>query len=175
VARAGRRSARLHTRRRGNELDLLLDLGLPGIVFLGLCLWLVRKAVKAARTESDLESHRLEGPLADELAAAQKRAAESQRRNLAPLPDISENANANPNPDPLSRADFVGADPLHLALIAALIGEADVQLLWARSTATHAVWCERRAGADVLRVIRVDGGKIVNHWSFGEFPTSPPP
>jgi hypothetical protein len=126
----------------------------------------VRKAVKAARTESDLESHRLEGPLADELTAAQHRAAASQQRNLAPVPDIAENPNpnANPFPDPLSRANLHGADPTHLALIAPLIGEAEV--LWVRSTSTHAVWCERRAGADVLRLIRVEGGRIVQQWSF---------
>jgi len=32
------------------SLDLLLDLGLPGIVFLALCIWLVRRAVRAALT-----------------------------------------------------------------------------------------------------------------------------
>jgi hypothetical protein len=134
--------------------------------------------VKAARTESDLETHALTGPLADELAEAQARA---QRVNPDPRPAPAPapaparepeperepktlNLNLNPFPDPLSRADVVDADPVHLALIAALIGDAD--LLWARSTPTHAVWCERRAGKDLLRVIRVEGAKIVQHWSF---------
>ena len=36
------------------SLDLLLDLGLPGIVFLALCFWLVRRVVRAALTERDL-------------------------------------------------------------------------------------------------------------------------
>ena len=36
-------------------MDHLLDIGLPGLVFLGLCAWLIRKVVKAARTERDLE------------------------------------------------------------------------------------------------------------------------
>jgi len=134
--------------------------------------------VKAARTESDLETHALTGPLADELAEAQARA---QRVNPDPRPapapaparepeperepkTLNLNLNLNPFPDPLSRADVVDADPVHLALIAALIGDAD--LLWARSTETHAVWCERRAGKDLLRVIRVEGAKIVQHWSF---------
>jgi len=44
-------------------LDLLLDLGLPGVVFLGLCAWLIRKAARAARTEADLEGERLQGAL----------------------------------------------------------------------------------------------------------------
>jgi hypothetical protein len=51
-------------------------------------------------------------------------------------------------------------------LIAALIDNGDAQLLWARSTPTHAVWCERRAGRDILRVIRVESGRIVDHSSF---------
>jgi hypothetical protein len=59
--------APLLARRRGNELDLLLDLGLPGIVFLALAVWLIRKAVKAARTEDALEHQRFQGTLADEL------------------------------------------------------------------------------------------------------------
>ena len=50
----------------------------------------MRKAVKAARTESALESHSFEGPLADELAAAQQRAEESQRRNLSAVRDVAE-------------------------------------------------------------------------------------
>jgi hypothetical protein len=140
--------------------------------------------MKAARTESDLESHTLTGPLADELAKAQARAervnpdprrARARAPALAPEPERERkrepepktpnlNLNLNPFPDPLSRADVVDADPLHLSLIAALIG--DAHLLWARSTGTHAVWCERRAGKDVLRVIRVEGARIVQHWSF---------
>ena len=51
-----------------SELDLLLDLGLPALVFLSLAVWLIRKAVKAARTEEGLEKDRFEGSLADELA-----------------------------------------------------------------------------------------------------------
>ncbi|HET7789066.1 MAG TPA: hypothetical protein VFL36_24040 [Myxococcales bacterium] len=131
--------------------------------------------MKAARTERDLESHRLTGPLADELAEAQSRAAAAQHRNLTAVPDIADdanaNANANPNPDPLSRADVVGATPAHLALIAVLIDEANARLLWARSTPTHAVWCERRRDTkarsrDVLCVIRIEKGEIVARWSF---------
>jgi hypothetical protein len=91
VARAGRRSARLHTRRRGNELDLLLDLGLPGIVFVALAVWLIRKAVKAARTEDDLEHQRFQGNLADELARGRAVAA-----GQAPADPVA----ANPRHEP---------------------------------------------------------------------------
>jgi len=61
------------------SLDLLLDLGLPGIVFLALCAWLVRRAVRAALTERDLERDRLQGGLAEELRAGRARAEAAQR------------------------------------------------------------------------------------------------
>lgn len=50
--------------------DVLRDLTGPALVFIGLCAWLIRKVVKAARTESDLEGERLAGALADELSRA---------------------------------------------------------------------------------------------------------
>ena len=53
-------------------MDRLLDLGVPGLIFVGLCLWLVRKVIKAARTEGDLEGERLQGALAEELSAARR-------------------------------------------------------------------------------------------------------
>src|ERR1700716_3127902 len=49
-------------------LDRFLDIGLPGLVFLGLCAWLIRKAMKAARTERDLEEERLGGAFREGLA-----------------------------------------------------------------------------------------------------------
>ncbi|MGZ6143517.1 MAG: hypothetical protein ACXWLM_09265, partial [Myxococcales bacterium] len=58
-----------------------LAVWLPGLVFVGLAVWLVRKIWRAARTEGDLEDERLEGALADELRAARQRAA-----GLAPPP-----------------------------------------------------------------------------------------
>src|SRR5207248_7215572 len=63
----------------GMSLDLLLDLGLPGIVFLALCAWLVRRALRAALTERDLERDRLQGGLAEELRAGRARAEAAQR------------------------------------------------------------------------------------------------
>ena len=55
---------------------MFFEIGLPGIVFLGLAVWLIRKVAKAARTEEDLEGNRLQGALAEELQAARLRAAE---------------------------------------------------------------------------------------------------
>lgn len=139
-------------------LDLLLDLGLPGLVFLGLCVWLIRKAARAARTEADLEGERLQGALAEELRAARTRAEQSQRPGLAavPIPDV----------DALAGADVRGADPAHLAVVAR--SAEGVTVLWVRSNEAHVVWCERGgAGREVIRVARVEGGAVAERWSFG--------
>ena len=130
----------------------LVDLGLPGLVFVGLCVWLVRKVVKAARTEGDLEGNRLQGVLAEELQAARQRAASVQRAPLSavPGPEVAEplprpqpspspqpqpktpNRAPSPLPDPspipLSTADLTSANPDHLPLVAALVSDRESQL-----------------------------------------------
>lgn len=160
-------------------MHFLLDLGLPGLVFLGLSAWLVRKAVKAARTERDLEGDRLQGALAEELQAARARAAAVQRPQLA---KVAEEAPA-PSKEPLAGADLRGANPEHLALIEALVTGREAQLhlhapgrlevLWVRSSVTHVAWCERRhaegaeAPREVICVARIEGKKLAQRWSFG--------
>jgi hypothetical protein len=173
-------------------LDRFLDIGLPGLVFLGLCAWLIRKTMKAARTERDLEEQRLEGTFAEELRAARARAAASQRPNLvAVAPPEPEAAAEAPPRDPLAAADVHEADPAHLPLVAGMVREREqllrthvgptdverrVEVLWVRSNATHAVWCERRhattpaagvATRDVICVAQIEGGAVVERWSFG--------
>ena len=174
-------------------LDRFLDIGLPGLVFLGLCTWLIRKAMKAARTERDLEEERLEGTFAEELRAARARAAASQRPNLvAVAPPEAEAAAEAPPLDPLAAADVREADPAHLPLVAGMVrereqllraqhvGPADVErrveVLWVRSNEAHAVWCERRhattpaagvATRDVICVAQIEDGAVVERWSFG--------
>jgi hypothetical protein len=145
-------------------LDLILDLGLPGLVFLGLCVWLIRKVARAARTEADLESERLQAALADELRAARERAERSQP-GLAAVPAAEV--------DPLAGADVRGADPAHLAVVARE-GEksrragAGVKVVWVRSNERYAVWCERSGGGrEVIWVARVEGGAVAERWSFG--------
>lgn len=144
-------------------LDLLLDLGLPGLVFFGVCVWLIRKAARAARTEADLEGERLQGALAEELRAARTRAEQSQRPGIAAVP--------TPDVDALAGADVRGADPAHLAVVARERSGAagmGVTVLWVRSNETHAVWCERSGGGrEVIRVARVEGGAVAERWSFG--------
>jgi len=146
-------------------LDLLLDLGLPGLVFLGICVWLIRKAARAARTEADLEGERLQGALAEELRAARARAEQSQRPGLAAVPTAGA--------DPLAGADVRGADPAHLAVVArererSAAAGMGVTVLWVRSNESHAVWCERSGeGREAIRVARVEGGAVAEQWSFG--------
>ena len=84
-------------------MDRLLDLGLPGLVFLALCFWLVRKAVRAARTEGDLEGERLTGAFAEELAAAKALAAGKPRLVppvALPTPTAKPFPLAAPSPSP---------------------------------------------------------------------------
>ena len=65
-------------------------------------------------------------------------------------------------------------------LLRAQVGPTDperrVEVLWVRSNATHAVWCERRrattsaAGGttrEVICVARIEDGAVMERWSFG--------
>ena len=150
------------------SLDLLLDLGLPGIVFLALCVWLVRRALRAARTERDLEGERLQGALADELRAARAQAEASQRPQLAAVEAAESRTQV---------ADVRGANPGHVRIVEEFArqraqGGEGLELLWVRSNASHAVWCERRLPSsgpprEVICVARIEGGAAVERWSFG--------
>jgi hypothetical protein len=156
------------------SLDLLLDLGLPGIVFLALCFWLVRRAVRAARTERDLEGERLQGAFAEELRAARARAEAVQRPQLTAVEAVAPR-------DPAAAADVRGAHPAHVRIVEEIaregargnpVGTAAVELLWIRSNASHAVWCERHTATsgtmrEVICVARIESGAVVERWSFG--------
>jgi hypothetical protein len=170
-------------------VDRLVDFGLPGLVFLGLLVWLLRKVLRAARTESDLEGERLSGALADELRAAKALAAASGATGPRLVVPLVQPA-AEPL-GPLHGADIRGATAEHLQIIESLAldreaalrlaqtGESDIprriEVLWAKSTATHAVWCERRHAAalaaaamtrDVICVVRIENGKPGERWSY---------
>jgi hypothetical protein len=172
-------------------MDRLVDFGLPGLVFLALLFWLVRKVLRAAQTESDLEGERLSGALAQELRAAKAVAAAASAGGprLVPL-EPSEPVPVAVPLGPLDGADVHGATREHLDIIEALAleretalraahsGETDVprrvEVLWAKSTETHAVWCERRNAAtfaaagisrEVICVVRVENGKPAERWS----------
>ena len=165
----------------------MFELGLPGIVFLVLCIWLVRKIWRAARTESDLEGNRLQGTFAEELAQGRARAAgEPQASSPARLVAVPP----PPPPDLFAHADVATA--AHLAIVRQLVEEREAQLrsleigpsdvarrvevLWVRSVPDHLAWCERRHAAtraasamtrDVICVARLDKGAIAERWFFG--------
>jgi hypothetical protein len=145
---------------------MLLELGLPGLVFLALCIWLIRKALKAARTEGDLEQERLTGALADELRAARARAAlaSAGKPLLAPAPPAQDERR-----DPLVGADLRGANPEHVRLVLELERDKDVEVAWVRSSSTHVAWCERQLPRESLRevicVARVENGALLERWS----------
>src|SRR5436305_15084320 len=113
-------------------------LWLPRIVFLAIWLWGVRKLWIAARNEDVLTEQRLS--------------------QVVPLPRPQLAPVRPPAPlKPLDGADLELADPAHLPLVEQMAAEREQQLraqhpaaagrrvevLWVRSNATHAVWCER--------------------------------
>jgi hypothetical protein len=185
-----------------------LDLGLAGLVFIGLCVWLIRKVAKAAGTEGDLEAERLQRALADELSLARSKetttAAKTKTANPTAKATATQNQNANKRENEAANqneqehenvfadADLRGADPAHLPLISDLVAEREqsaraqhkgptdvprrIEVLWVRSTPTHAVWCERRHAAtlaaramtrDVICVALIERGRVTDRWSFG--------
>jgi hypothetical protein len=198
-----------------------LDLGLAGLVFIGLCVWLIRKVAKAAGTEGDLEAERLQRALADELSLARSKATATAtttktataNRTARATATATQNQNANKRENEAAnqneqeqesvlgqqeqenifgRADLTAATPAHLPLISDLVAEREqsaraqhkgptdvprrIEVLWVRSTPTHAVWCERRHAAtlaaramtrDVICVALIERGRVTDRWSFG--------
>lgn len=150
-------------------------LWLPGIVFLAVCAWVVRKLFVAARNEAVMTEQRL-ASFAGELPRAE----------LAPPPKLSPIA--APPLQPLDGADLANAEPLHLPLVEQMVAEREQQLraqhpgaagrsvevLWVRSNPTHVAWCERRHPAspaarprDVICVAKVHNGAVAERWTFG--------
>ena len=165
------------------HLDVLRDLWGPGLVFLFLVFWLVRKAWKAARTEGELE-HEREYYAAQALRDRERAASESPASSDAissaggaiasggasssgsrprAVPDVSE--------DPLAGADLSHARADHVAAVTALLlaetPRPPVEILWVRSLGPHAAWLEKGlAGSQRLRVAKVEAGTIVERWTF---------
>jgi hypothetical protein len=145
-------------------LDALRDLWGPGLVFLALCIWLIRRVVRAARTESQLEEERLRAFAAE----------------ATPHPSLATKLTPVPRERPagaLDGADVRGANPDHLDALAAAMAEAprlpEPEVPWVRSAGSHVAWCERRRGAsgsalrEVICVAEVQDGKLVGRWQFG--------
>jgi hypothetical protein len=130
-------------------VSFLLDLGLAGLVFVGLCVWLIRKVAKAAGTEGELEAERLQRALADELSMARSKATTTatatktatanpiatatatanatananQNQNANKRENEAANQNEQEHENVFARADLTGADPAHLPLISDLVAE----------------------------------------------------
>jgi hypothetical protein len=143
--------------------EALRDLWGPGLVFIVLCGWLVRRALRAARNESILEEQRMRNALGnpdDPVGEAQSPAA------ISPVPDA---------PQRFSTADVRGTSQEHLEMVTRLVAEREsipgarrIEVLWVRSTATHVAWAERRpAQREVICVAQIDSGKVVARWQFG--------
>jgi hypothetical protein len=144
--------------------EALRDLWGPGLVFVFLCAWLVRRALRAARNESILEEQRLRDALGDLADVPPPPESRSSPPELRPAPT-----------DPLAGADVRGALKEHLDAVGRLVHEREAvpgsrraEVRWVRSTATHVVWSELRASQrEVICIAQIDSGKIVARWQFG--------
>ncbi len=137
----------------GVPLDAFTDLLGPGLVFLLLAFWLVRKAFRAARTERQLE-----GEQGETLRSYQP--APPARPHLVPV-------QAAPA---LAGADLSHARAEHVAAVAALLAEGPahaLEVLWVRSLGAHVAWLEQLpAGEQALHVVRFEGGQLAERWTF---------
>src|SRR5216683_1774899 len=131
--------------------DALRDLWGPGLVFLALCAWLVRRALRAARNEAILEEQRLRefanGTLTSDAPSP------STSPSTSTLPSTSTPTSPLRVPLQLFRADVRGASQEHLDVLARLLAEREaaagakrVDVLWVRSNPTHVAWAEMRPG-----------------------------
>src|SRR6266852_5203317 len=153
--------------------DALRDLWGPGLVFLALCAWLVRRALRAARNEAILEEQRLRefanGTLTSDAPSPSTSPSTSTLPSPSTLPSTSTSTSTStlPSPSPststptsplrvplqLFRADVRGASQEHLDVLARLLAEREaaagakrVDVLWVRSNPTHVAWAEMRPG-----------------------------
>ena len=167
--------------------DALRDLWGPGLVFIALCGWLVRRALRAARNESILEEQRLRDALGPQLnppsPSNSASASPSSSPSASPSPSTSTPTSTSPSTSPpplrvppqLFRADVRGALQEHLDLVARLqeerqsaAGANRIEVVWVRSNPTHVAWAEARPGnREVICVAQVDGGTVVARWQFG--------
>src|SRR6266851_3731219 len=159
--------------------DALRDLWGPGLVFLALCAWLVRRALRAARNEAILEEQRLRefanGTLTSDAPSPSTSPSTSTLPSPSTLPSTSTPTSPLRVPLQLFRADVRGASQEHLDVLARLLAEREaaagakrVDVLWVRSNPTHVAWAEMRPGnREVICVAQIDSGTVVARWQFG--------
>jgi hypothetical protein len=147
-------------------IEALRDLWGPGLVFLALCVWLVRRAMRAARNESILEEQRMRAAFGDLMEPASG--------GTAADPAAKPPTEGVQVPQRLAGADVRGALREHLDAVARVLAEREAdagvrrsEVLWVRSSGTHVAWGERRAGdREVICVAQVDAGQVVARWQF---------
>lgn len=124
-------------------IDVVRDLfGLPVLVFVLLSFWLVRKAMKAARTERILE---------DESRGSRAAVGEARAQGPRAVPDQLGSAST-----PLS--------PLLEPVVTELSRRPNVR--WVRLAGRHVAWVEDRGAVEVLCVARVEKGQLVDEEEF---------
>ena len=156
-------------------IDALRDLWGPGIVFLALCGWLVRRALRAARNESILEEQRLRDALGQGGALETTPTATPATATPTPTSPPAQPLPPARVPPQLFRADVRGASQEHLDVVARLLAEREAtggarraEVLWVRSNPTHVAWAELRPGnREVICVAQIDAGTVVARWQFG--------
>jgi hypothetical protein len=171
----------------GEALGLLWG---PGVVFLVILIWLLRRVIRAARTESRLEEERLREWMKGEVAQLQETKAEPRLMRVPPQVErekqTAARARAVPGTEsivtmPEARSadigDRTGVTETELAIVRPLFqsdGPGGPKVLWARSTGSHIAFCERREapppskmGRDVITIVKVVEGKVVGKWQFG--------
>ena len=156
-------------------IDAVRDLWGPGLVFIALCAWLVRRAIRAARNESILEEQRLRDTLGEPFTSHD--GSSPAATSTSPPSTFAATPTQAPVsvPSELFRADVRGASKEHLDVLARLVSERDAaaqgrrtEVLWVRSSPTHLAWAELRPGnREVICVAQIDGGKVVARWQFG--------
>ena len=168
----------------GALTDALRDLWGPGLVFLALCGWLVRRALRAARNESILEEQRLRDAFGqvgmgdDTTSTSTSTSAPTSTSTSTPTPTSTPTSTSPPPlrvPPQLFRADVRGASQEHLDVVARLqeerqaaAGGKRIDVLWVRSNPTHVAWAEMRPGnREVICVAQIDAGSVVARWQFG--------
>jgi len=160
----------------GALTDALRDLWGPGLVFLALCGWLVRRAFRAARNESILEEQRLREAFG-KVGMGDDTTSNSTPPPTSPPPSTSTSPSPSTStstptstsaptstttpappspvrvPPQLFRADVRGALQEHLDVVARLQAEREAatggtrpDVLWVRSNPTHVAWAELRPG-----------------------------
>ena len=166
----------------------------PGLVFLVVIVWLIRRVIRAARTESRLEEERLREWMKGEVAQLQSTkaeprlmrvppAAEREKAVAARAPVAAEAVPGTESIVPMQEArtpdigDRTGVTETELDIVRPLFrsdGLAAPKVLWVRSIGTHIAFCERRdapppskLARDVITIVKIAGGKVVGKWRFG--------